>query len=62
MMSFHALVAPGLLLVEAADALWKRYRRRELDAYDGLYLALAAGHGRQLVTADRRLYPELSCY
>ncbi len=90
----YTLVAPGLLLIEAANALWKRYRRRELNigearrilrdlarapleihpsepltmaaldiavrhnisAYDGLYLALAAGHGCQLVTADRRLY------
>lgn len=90
----HTLVAPGLLVIEAANALWKRYRRRELDAgearrilgdlgrapieihpsgpltmaaldiamrhtitaYDGLYLALAAGHRCQFVTADRRLY------
>ena len=90
----YTLAAPGLLLIEVANALWKRYRRRELDAgearrilgdltrapleihpsepltpaaldiavrhhisvYDGLYLALAAGHGCQLVTADRRLY------
>jgi predicted nucleic acid-binding protein len=88
------MVAPGFLLIEAANVLWKRYRRRELDigearrilrdltrapleihpseplimaaldiamrhtitAYDGLYLALAAGHRCQLVTADRRLY------
>jgi len=30
--------------------------RHNISAYDGLYLALAAGHGCQLVTADRRLY------
>jgi predicted nucleic acid-binding protein len=30
--------------------------RHTITAYDGLCLALAAGHRCQLVTADRRLY------
>jgi predicted nucleic acid-binding protein len=88
------LLAPGLLAIEVANALWKRHRRHQLEAsearriladlarapleihrterwtavaldlalqygvtaYDGLYLALAAGHRCRLVTADRRLY------
>ena len=30
--------------------------RQGVTVYDGLYLALAAGHGCRLVTADRRLH------
>jgi predicted nucleic acid-binding protein len=30
--------------------------RHGVTVYDGLYLALAAGHGCRLVTADRRLH------
>jgi len=90
----YELLAPDLLWAEVGNVLWKKHRRRELEArtavrllrdfgriplqlhgagrwtgaalelalrhgitvYDGLYLALAAGHACRLVTADRRLH------
>jgi predicted nucleic acid-binding protein len=90
----YELMAPDLLWAELGNVLWKKHRRREMDAriaaqllrdfgrmpvrfhaaerwigaavdlavrhgvtvYDGLYLALAAGHECRLVTADRRLH------
>ena len=41
--SDHVLIAPDLMAVEAANALWKKARRREIDAAD---VALALEHLR----------------
>ena len=92
------LLAPDLLFAEVGNVLWKRWRRKEMEAaeaksillhlhqfaiqrvsayelsdmawpvaaqtgrtfYDSLYVALAIRADAPLVTADRRLFNELS--
>ena len=38
------------------DTAWVLSCQLDLSVYDGLYLALAVGHGCPLVTADRKFY------
>ena len=47
----HRLFAPDLLVVECANVLWKKVRRRELGSAEALFAA------RLLQRADIELYP-----